>query len=208
LGRYNGRFSLEFGLWHKSGVMEPTRRRRALPPLDEGRLNELALRYVGRFATTRAKLRSYLGRKVRERGWDGPQDPDFGAIADRFAELGYVNDSAYALAKSQSLTSRGYGKRRVVESLRAAGVEEDETTDARQHADEEAVTAALRYAKRKRIGPFAAERATDPSQRQKALAAMVRAGHGFDLAKTIVAIAPEQEPDFDQLMRLVQLTVR
>jgi regulatory protein len=59
-----------------------------LPPLDEGRLNELALRYVGRFATTRAKLRSYLGRKLRERGWDGTREPEIAANAERFAAQG------------------------------------------------------------------------------------------------------------------------
>jgi regulatory protein len=45
------------------------RPRRALPPLDQAALQELALRYVGKYATTRAKLRAYLGRKLRERGW-------------------------------------------------------------------------------------------------------------------------------------------
>ena len=99
--------------------------RRAPPPLDESKLNELALRYVGRFATTRAKLRSYLARKVRERGWDGQREPDLGRIADRFAEQGYVDDAAYALAKSRALTGRGYGKRRVIESCARGRCEED-----------------------------------------------------------------------------------
>jgi len=66
--------------------MEPSRRRNASPKLDESRLNELALRYVGRFATTRAKLRTYLERKVRERGWSGDSEPDPAAIAERFAK--------------------------------------------------------------------------------------------------------------------------
>ena len=47
----------------------PNRERRVLQPLDEQGLNGLALRYVERFATTRAKLRAYLDRKLRERGW-------------------------------------------------------------------------------------------------------------------------------------------
>lgn len=178
-----------------------------MPALDEAKLNELALRYVGRFATTRSKLRSYLSRKVRERGWDGAREPDFEAIANRFAELGYVDDSSYALAKSQSLTGRGYGKRRVLESLRAAGVEEDESLAAREHADLEAVSAALRYARRRRIGPFASEAATDPIQRRKALAAMVRAGHGFDLAKTVISLAPDEEVDLDQLTMRIRTTI-
>lgn len=186
--------------------MKPLARRRALPPLDESRLNELALRYVGRFATTRAKLRSYLARKIRERGWDGAREPDLAAISTRFADQGYIDDASYALAKSQALTGRGYGKRRVLQTLRAAGIEEEHGAAARDHADAEAVTAALRFAKRRRIGPFAASSPSDPRERQKALAAMVRAGHSFELARAVVALAPEAEINIDQLIDRARLT--
>src|SRR4051794_3645625 len=179
--------------------MTRPRPRKALPVLNESKLNELALRYVGRYSTTRAKLRSYLARKIRERGWDGAGEPDLARIADRFAEQGYVDDSAYALAKSEALTARGYGKRRVLEKLRAAGVEEDDGAAARELADSETVAAALRFAKRRRIGPFAAQAARDPKEREKALAAMVRAGHGFRLARAIIALAPGAEIDLDEL---------
>jgi regulatory protein len=179
--------------------MTRPRPRRPSPPLDESKLNELALHYVGRFATTRAKLRSYLARKIRERGWDGPREADLVRIADGFAEQGYIDDSAYALAKSQSLTGRGYGKRRVVERLRAAGVAEDDGAAAREHADAEAVAAALRFAQRRRIGPFAAEPIRDPREREKALGAMVRAGHAFPIAREIVALPPGADIDVDEL---------
>ena len=39
---------------------------RSKKPLDASRLDELALAYVARFATSRAKLLRYLGRKLRE----------------------------------------------------------------------------------------------------------------------------------------------
>jgi hypothetical protein len=46
--------------WHKKGVNGQRKtssgRRRAAPALNEQTLHELALRYVGRFATTRGKL--------------------------------------------------------------------------------------------------------------------------------------------------------
>jgi len=186
--------------------MKPSRRRKASLPLDEARLNELALRYVGRFATTRAKLRSYLSRKVRERGWDGPGEPDLERIAERFASQGYIDDSSYALAKSQSLTGRGYGKRRVLQSLRAAGIEEEHGSAAREHADAEAVSAALRFAKRRRIGPFAEAAPADPRQREKALAAMIRAGHGFGVARAIVALPPGAEINIEQLSEFNRFT--
>jgi regulatory protein len=179
--------------------MKPSRRRRPVPPLDEAKLNELALRYVGRFATTRAKLRSYLARKLRERGWDGAREPDPAAIADRFADQGYIDDSSYALAKSRSLTGRGYGKRRVAQALLAAGVDEEHGIAAREHAEEEQVSAALRFARRRRVGPFAESAILDPRQKEKALAAMIRAGHGFELSRAILALAPGAEVDPDQL---------
>ena len=198
-----GRFPLGPRLWHKSGVKARSQPRRAPPPLDQEHLRELALRYVGKYATTRAKLRQYLARKLRERGWaDGPP-PDLEALADRFAELGLINDAAYALAKSRSLSARGYGRRRLVDQLRRAGVDAADGADASAHAEDEAVDAALRLAQRRRIGPFATEPA-DPRQREKWIAAMVRAGHGFTLANTIARLQPGQEIDLDQLRERFQ----
>jgi regulatory protein len=175
-----------------------SRARRTPTPLDQRRLEELALRYVGRFATTRAKLRAYLDRKVRERGWQGTEQPAIEPLVTRFAELGYVDDAAFALSKSRALAGRGYGKRRLTEKLRLAGVEDADSAAARALADSEAVAAALRFAERRRIGPFAVVPA-DPRQCEKALAAMVRAGHGFALSRMIVRLAPGSEIDRDSL---------
>jgi regulatory protein len=182
-------------VWHKKGV----KARRSLVPLDGKSLQQLALRYVGRFATTRAKLRAYLARNVRERGWNGSNPPDFEALAERFAALGYVDDAAYALAKSRSLTGRGFGKRRVVQALHIAGIGDEDGEAARGHAEVQAVTAALRFAERRRIGPFAVAAPSDPKARQKALAAMTRAGHGFGLARAIVDLRPGVEIDREEL---------
>ena len=75
----------------------------------------------------------------------------------------------------------------------------DDGARAREHADAEAVAAALRFAKRRRIGPFAAQALRDPKEREKALGAMVRAGHGFGLARAILALAPGADIDSEQL---------
>jgi regulatory protein len=172
--------------------------KRERPPLDETKLQELALRYVGKYATTRAKLRSYLARKVRERGWKDGRAPDFEALASRFAELGYVDDASYALAKSRSLSARGYGKRRLSDKLRVAGVDEHDSEAAKAHADREAVSAALRFAERRRLGPFAAA-AGDRDQLGKWTAAMIRAGHSYSLARAIVALQPGAPIDISDL---------
>jgi regulatory protein len=185
-------------------VKSSTRTRRTPPPLTEAALQELALRYVGKYATTRAKLRAYLSRKLRERGWDGARDADTAALANRFAELGYIDDAAFALGKSRTLSARGYGKRRLVESLRQAGVEDGDAAAATAHAEAAAVEAALRFAERRRIGPYAAAM-PDPRQRDKWIAALVRAGHGFGIARAIACLPAGSEVDRDELGERIQL---
>jgi regulatory protein len=185
--------------WHKHGAMAPRPPRKPRPPLNDRSLGELALFYVGRFATTKAKLRTYLGRKLRERGWEGEREPDLEALADGFARQGYVDDASFAMNKAHALAARGYGKRRLVEKLRAAGVAEGDSEGARALSDQEAVAAALRLAERRRLGPFATGAAPDPAQREKMIGTLVRAGHGFALARALVALPPGATVDPEAL---------
>jgi regulatory protein len=165
------------------------RRKRAPRPLGPDTLGELALAYVARFATSRAKLARYLQRKLKERGWEGERPADIEALVERLTGLGFIDDRAFAEAKAGSLLRRGYGRRRVGVALIEAGIAEEDRGEALEEADRQALTAALRFAERKRIGPYARS-ATDREEQSKALAAMVRAGHGFDLARRIVAALP------------------
>ncbi len=167
--------------------------RKPPPPLDAKRLDALALAYVGRFATTRARLVTYLKRKLRERGWDGAEAPAIDSLAERLARLGYIDDASYALSKGRSLGQRGFGRRRVSLALRAAGVGEEDSRAANEAAAAGALAAALRFAERRRLGPYSNGQ-TDPKLRQRGLAAMVRAGHDFDLSRRIIDL-PQGEID-------------
>lgn len=189
------------------------------PPLTEGALRDLALHYAARFATTGARLEGYLARKLKERGVaevtgeDGAEDGgeggakygakdgsgrtvqiDIPALVARLVELGYVDDDAYARARARDLGARGYGGRRVEQVLRFAGVDES----LRQaHAPGEAAgrRAAALMAQKKRLGPWAGERSgdSDPLARrkahEKAVAAMLRAGHDYAHVKFILGAA-------------------
>lgn len=168
------------------------KRKRPIPPLDKERLEQLALRYVERYATSRAKLANYLARKIRERGWkEGEAAADPIALAEKMADLGYVNDEAFATMKARSLSSRGYGRRRLQQTLRAAGIAEEDGDEALALADDEADAAALRFARRKRLGPFGPSE-LDPKQRQKAFAAMLRAGHDFERSRKILNMSSDE----------------
>ena len=178
----------------------PREPRKPPPPFDAGRLERLALHYVGKFATSRGRLVDYLGRKVRERGWEGETGPDLQGLADRFAELGYVDDRAFAEGRARSLGGRGYGKGRVRQALHAAGITQEDAAPAHEIADEGAWAAALRHAEKKRIGPWAREApGSDPIKAraavQKGIASLVRAGHDFAAARKIAEAAPGEVPE-------------
>ena len=178
--------------------MTEHRRRRAASPLEEHKLNELMMAYVGRFATSRAKLAAYLRRKVRERGWSGAGEPPVELLADKAARLGFVDDAAFALGKAQSMSVRGFGARRISQALQAAGIGEADGEAARGHARSEAIESALRFAQRRRFGPFA-DAPADPRAREKQLAAMLRAGHSLRLSKSILKLGPGAAIDRETL---------
>lgn len=162
------------------------RPRRAPRPLDRPRLEELALAYVARFATSAGKLSAYLARKLRERGWEGETPPDVAGLVARFVEKGYVDDAGYARAKGQGLLRRGYGARRIDQALTMAGIAEDLRELA--HGEEsERRGAALAMARKRRFGPFGADGCpADPAVRQKQVAALLRAGHPLEYARRLV----------------------
>ncbi|QOV93407.1 MULTISPECIES: regulatory protein RecX [Novosphingobium] len=168
------------------------RRERKPPrPLDAARLDEMALAYVARFATSAGKLSDYLRRKLRERGWEGEGEADLHAIVSRFVELGYVDDAGFARGKAQSLLRRGYGARRIEQALGAAGIAEPLREEARG-SDAERRRAALVMARKRRFGPFGGGSGLDPALREKQVAAMLRAGHPLAYAREVVnASSPE-----------------
>ncbi len=174
---------------------DPDRKQRRAPtPLDGAGLERLALHYCGRYATTRARLATYLARKIRERGWDDAAAADVPGLVARIAALGYVDDRSFAEARGAALGRRGYGARRLAQALTQAGIEAEDRAGATETAEDEAWPRALAFARRRRIGPYAAE-AADRPQREKQLGAMLRAGHPLDLARRIVAAIPGEEPD-------------
>jgi regulatory protein len=179
-------------------------------PLDAARLEELALGYVARFGTTRAKLHSYLSRKLRERGWAGEgggedagegggEDaaaPEIDALVERLAGAGYVDDAAYARAKSGSLLRRGYGRRRVEQALGAAGIDGALRSEVAP-GEADARRAALALARKRGFGPFGRSHdeegddgpAPDRARRERQVAAMLRAGHPLESARALIDAA-------------------
>ncbi len=167
---------------------------RSKPPLIAADLDRMALRYVERFATTRARLTAYLTRKLRERGWAGEEPPDPEAVAERMATRGYVDDRSFAEARVRSMGRRGLGARRVEMALRHDGIDAEDSADLAEAIEEDAYRSALIFARRRRFGPFAATIA-DRDLRKKQVAAFLRAGHPPEIVHRILQMEPGEEPD-------------
>jgi regulatory protein len=167
------------------------------PPLDSEALERLALAYVGRYATSKTGLSRYLKRKIAERGFIADSQPDIPEMIERFARLGYIDDRALAEARGRSLARRGYGARRLDGALTALGIAEADGADAREEARNTAWQTALRFAERRRIGPFAAT-VPDDKQRRRAFAMMMRAGHSVEHVRKIISAHTGIVPTWDE----------
>ncbi len=175
--------------------MGPDRRakgpRKPPPPLDQPALEAIALRYLERFQTSRARLLRLLNQKIRQRGWKedvAPPDPD--AIADRMVALGYVNDAAFAEARVRGLSRRGMGAGRLQAALSAHGIDAGTRSAVLEGHDPWA--AAVDFARRRRLGPFGPPH-DDPKLKARQLGAFARAGHPHGLAQRILAAGSEEE---------------
>ena len=168
---------------------------RSRKPLTAAKLDELALAYVARFATSRAKLTRYLARKIRESEWVDESDAKTAceAVADRMERLRFLDDRQYAAMRAGAMTRRGLGLRRVKAQLFVDGISADDSGEAISEAEDHALAAAVGVARRRRFGPFAVRAADDPALRERQVAAFARAGHSLALARRILAVAPGDE---------------
>lgn len=112
------------------------------------------------------------------------------ALLARLQRSGILDDSRYAEGKAQSLRRRGGSARSIRAALAAKGVAKDavetalSAADDGSMADDADLAAARRFARRRRLGPW---RMKDrAAHRLKDMAAMGRAGFGYDVARRII----------------------
>lgn len=162
-------------------------------------LENAALHYLERFASSSANLRRVLMRKADRSlaHWGGERAEAAGqvdAVIAKLAGLGYLDDAAYAALKTRSLHRQGKGTRIIRAALAAKGVDGELADSALATLAEEVpepdLGAAIRLARKRRLGPFRLQNSS--GMRQKDLAALARAGFPFDICRRVIeAASPE-----------------
>jgi regulatory protein len=157
-------------------------------------LAEAALFYLSRYATSSGNLRRVLARKVARSAAHYGDDaaalrPIIDDLVAHHARTGAVNDSLYAESQIRKQRQRGKSARLIVQSLGAKGVPADVVEEAADTLREEQgdLAAAVRLAKRKRLGPFRAGGRAE--NRQRDLGALGRAGFDYHLAAKVIDAA-------------------
>jgi regulatory protein len=156
-------------------------------------LENAALHYLERFATSSANLRRVLMRRVRKSAEAHGTDPAEGealvdALITRYRESGLLDDAAYAEMRAGSLHRQGASARMTRAKLAAKGVDAEDIDAALETLGETVaapdLAAACNYARRRRLGPW--RRRDREDHRDRDLAALGRQGFGYGLARKVV----------------------
>ncbi len=160
-------------------------------------LENAALYYLGRFATSAENLKRVMMRKVmRSASHHGTDAEEGKALVEdmigRFMASGLLDDAAYAKSRAESLHRRGNSARVIRGKLRQKGVGDDDIASALEalgddleDGEDPELAAAVTLAKRRRLGPYFNGTAADDT-REKHLAALARAGFSYDIARRVV----------------------
>lgn len=163
----------------------------AIEPVDINALFDRALRYVARYACTKARLQRYLADRLRRNGAGLDPDQRAALVADviaRVEALGALDDKAFAHARADTLARRGQGRMRVRRQLATYGVPRAFADEASGAADP--LDSAVRLMQRRRLGPFAVGGASDdPDRLRQALGVMARGGHEARLSRRLLQCA-------------------
>jgi regulatory protein len=183
------------------------RSRRPPPRVSQADFERAALRHLQRFSCSAEGLRTVLKRRAeRSQTHHGGDLADAESIIEatvsRMEALGYIDDRRYGRGLVRRLRARGGSLRRVAARLYEKGIASalrDELLE-ETRAPQAELEAALTYARRRRLGvhrtmvggrgsPESEEsvsteidREAEATQRQRDLAALARAGFGFDIA--------------------------
>lgn len=185
--------------------------RRKVKRVTPAYLDRAALHYLERFASSSAHLRRLLLRRVDASAQAHGTDPAEGrewvdALIERYLRQGLLNDALYAEMKATGLQRRGGSTRTIRQKLRAKGLDEDQVDQALSSLEgaEDGVAdlaAAIRYAKRRRLGGFRPDRdgtgGERLARRDKDIAALARAGFDLDTARRVID-AEDAESLLDQ----------
>lgn len=164
--------------------------------LSEEKLREAALRHLERYSSSAANLRAVLMRRVRRRtkdeGEKGQAALAIDRIVERFAEVGLLDDRAYAERRAEVMHRQGKSLRAVRADLIARGIERKIAGEVVRAFEEKIgdpdLSAAMAYARKRRLGPFRVEERE--AFRERDATKLLRRGFDWDVVERVMRGPP------------------
>ncbi len=178
--------------------------------MDAASLREAALAHMLRYGGTGASLTRALDNRINrwaealgamegaDRSALATQAESWRAVARQVVEsltrLGAVDDAVFAESRARRLRRTGGSRRAVLAHLGAKGVESGTAATAVPEDETAELAAALVFARRRRVGPFATGdgRAIEP---MRVMAAFARAGFGSAITRRALACERDEAED-------------
>ncbi len=176
-------------------------KKRTLRKITKTRLKNIGLYYLKRFESSVANLRQVLQRRVNDYAY---QNPEFNRaealqwieeVLSEFEGYGYLNDERYSEIKIRGYLAAGKSPRYIRGKLREKGVDENQLDAYLAEEEYDPKEAALRLAKKKRIGPYRQDEALRRENRTKDMGVLVRAGFDYDVVVEVLDLDLEEFED-------------
>lgn len=166
-------------------------------------LHNSGLYYLQRFAASTGQFRRVMQRKIDKSCLFHKEQnrEDCLRILDEliqtFQRSGLLNDEGYATGAIRSLRHRGLSTRAIIAKMDMRGISSEITQRTLREIDNDSVEnpdliAALRVARRRRVGPFRKSDSVDDAAKDKALAALARSGFSYDICNRALAMSREE----------------
>lgn len=156
------------------------------------RLRNIALYYLERFESSKDNLRIVLRRRIDKYVFANKEyNPEeayiwVDEIVEECAQHNFVNDERFTNLKINAYLKSGKSRRYIEQKLKQKGIDNKTINQSFEDIEYSEFDVALNFARKKKIGKFRENKEMQIANRQKDLAALVRAGFDYDIAKDII----------------------
>ena len=172
-------------------------------PTDPKKLREKLRRsgfaYLQRYSASEAHFAELMEQKLRRweaAGYVGLGDArpaDLVAeLTAEFRELGLLDDAGFAASRVASARRKGTSRLKIALGLRAKGVDGELARAAIEEEGTDETVAALRFCRRRRIGPWRRGERPDRDGLNREIAILARQGFATQLGRAVVLLSQEE----------------
>ena len=160
--------------------------------ISKQRLKNIALYYLKRFESSVANLRQVLQRRTDEYAYYDKSFDKYEAykwieeILSDFERIKYLDDERYAQIKISGYLNAGKPARYIKIKLQQKGIDLNLINNILDEQTYNPFEMAMKFAKKKKIGPYRNDEYNRQENRQKDMATLIRAGFDYDIVNEVL----------------------